>query len=479
MNRFIIWLLLVVGIQLSAFAQGPLSPPGAPAPTMKTLQQVEPRIAITNTSAVTISSSGSYYLTTNITVSTGSAITIVASQVTLDLNGFTVTGTGTALTGINLGSLPQDITILNGHINGGYTYSGGNYTGSGFANGITYDGVGNVRVIGVTVSGVSSYGIGLGSGNSTVVDSCTVNTAGSYGIEAGTVSHSTAYLCGLTGIDAYNTASDSYGYCTGGGDAVYSWNTVINCWGYSIGYNGIAAGGTAENCYGVSSNNAGSGVSAATVQNCYGVNYANGYGVFANANAINCYGVSTTGTGLSAGEGAENCYGYTGGSGGGGLIAGANAINCYGYSTGAGDGLLANTATGCLGRSSTGIGLLASTANNCFGLSSNAFGLEAVSAVGCFAASTASDAIHVEGTAQSCYGSSGATVSPNSGVYALTAQNCYGVNTAGGYGMYISQIAIGCYGISSNGTGLFAPIANSCAGSGTPNYTVPNKYNMP
>jgi hypothetical protein len=33
-------------VPLSAFAQGPLTPPGAPAPTMKTLDQVEPRIPL-------------------------------------------------------------------------------------------------------------------------------------------------------------------------------------------------------------------------------------------------------------------------------------------------------------------------------------------------------------------------------------------------------------------------------------------------
>src|SRR5437868_8408613 len=80
--------------QTSAFAQGSLTPPAAPMPTMKTLQQVEPRTPI-STLPFTISASGSYYLTTNLTGVAGSdGITISASDVTLDLKGFTMTGAG-------------------------------------------------------------------------------------------------------------------------------------------------------------------------------------------------------------------------------------------------------------------------------------------------------------------------------------------------------------------------------------------------
>src|ERR1700753_1472427 len=77
----------------SALAQGNLTPPGAPGATMKSLDQIEARTPISSTSFV-ISAPGSYYLTTNLTM-TGdekntNAISITVSGVTLDLNGFTI-----------------------------------------------------------------------------------------------------------------------------------------------------------------------------------------------------------------------------------------------------------------------------------------------------------------------------------------------------------------------------------------------------
>ena len=66
------------------FAQGPLTPPAAPAPTMKTLSQIEPRIPITNV-PVTITQPGSYYLTTNIVYSgSNDGIRIATNNVTIE-----------------------------------------------------------------------------------------------------------------------------------------------------------------------------------------------------------------------------------------------------------------------------------------------------------------------------------------------------------------------------------------------------------
>src|SRR5947207_4953579 len=115
--------LLAVAFLLfpSAFilAQGPLTPPGPPAPTMKTLQQIEPRTPI-GTLPYTVNDSGSYYLTANLTGAAGSdGITILASDVTLDLNGFTMTGVGGgANSGISLAASSGNVTVRNGTLRG-------------------------------------------------------------------------------------------------------------------------------------------------------------------------------------------------------------------------------------------------------------------------------------------------------------------------------------------------------------------------
>src|SRR4051812_8998727 len=78
---------------ITIFAQGSLTPPGAPAPLFKTLQQVEPRTPISSI-PINITNSGSYYLTVNLTQTNNAAgITISASDVTIDLNGFALIGT--------------------------------------------------------------------------------------------------------------------------------------------------------------------------------------------------------------------------------------------------------------------------------------------------------------------------------------------------------------------------------------------------
>ena len=75
---------------LQAEGQGSLTPPGAPAPMMKTLTQVEPRTMITN-APYSITQPGSYYLATNLT-STGHGIVIYTNDVVVDLMGFAIVG---------------------------------------------------------------------------------------------------------------------------------------------------------------------------------------------------------------------------------------------------------------------------------------------------------------------------------------------------------------------------------------------------
>jgi len=94
-NRIL--LLASVLVAISPAWAGDLDPPGPPAPTMKTLVEVEPRAPLQNDfqtlMPVVITQPGSYYLAEDIfAFGAAHGILIQASQVTLDLNGFTVYG---------------------------------------------------------------------------------------------------------------------------------------------------------------------------------------------------------------------------------------------------------------------------------------------------------------------------------------------------------------------------------------------------
>jgi hypothetical protein len=183
------------------------------------------------------------------------------------LNGFTISSTANpaAGAGIWLNSRLSDITIFNGHIRGGVTNNGsGVYSGIGFLYGLVTDAGApfNVRVSGVSVSGCGYYGIWLTTGDSTLVEGCTVRTVGlnvGYGIGASTVRDSVALDCGGTGIYAHEAS---------------------NCRGEATGIFG--------------------GIACTAAQNCSGSSGGGGNGIRAYETAIGCFGSSSTGNGIFA-----------------------------------------------------------------------------------------------------------------------------------------------------------------------------------
>jgi len=108
-------------IQRAATA-GPLTPPLGPVtPTMKTLQEIEPRIAVQTlpgsaTAVHVISQAGSYYLAGDVLgVSGKHGIEIVVGGVSLDLRGFRMVGIAGSLDGV---SVAVDATVENGTVGG-------------------------------------------------------------------------------------------------------------------------------------------------------------------------------------------------------------------------------------------------------------------------------------------------------------------------------------------------------------------------
>lgn len=121
-SRFLAGIVVLSALSSGLVRAGDLTPPVGPVmPTMKTLDQIEPRKAVneTNTpgnftSKFVISQPGSYYLTGNITGDSGkSGILITANYVSLDLNGFALLGVPGTVDGITMTSFRVGIMIRN------------------------------------------------------------------------------------------------------------------------------------------------------------------------------------------------------------------------------------------------------------------------------------------------------------------------------------------------------------------------------
>jgi hypothetical protein len=227
-------------------------PPGVPAPTMKTLQDVEPRIPIhASDLPLTITQSGSYYLAEDAVFPAG-GITISTSSVHLDLRGHLLAGTSGA--GILAGTAVQRVVVENGAVTG---WSGDGvdlsacytcevrriHSSSNFGNGIrlgdaatvaestvAYNGIDGIRVGSHgRVTGcvaISNQGIGISlNGGSVVRDSVAAFNTGS-GIFAGAGSVVTGSIGRQNTQSGIETAIDS---------------TVIGCTAAFNGLDGIRA----------------------------------------------------------------------------------------------------------------------------------------------------------------------------------------------------------------------------------------------
>lgn len=209
-----LFLMMMLVVLVRPALGGDLNPPVGPiAPSMKALDVVEPRSPLNQETApgdagtfFRITRPGSYYLTGPIELTAGqSGIVIDVSQVSIDLNGFTISGPAGGTNGILVVASLTEISVRNGGIR--RVQQGidcRNCTGGRFEN--------------LSVSECAVNGMLLG--DLAVVERCTVRGCGFTGISprrAALISECAVTSCGTVGI-----------YCPEPGCVVHSCTASLN-----------------------------------------------------------------------------------------------------------------------------------------------------------------------------------------------------------------------------------------------------------
>lgn len=140
---------------------------------MKTLQQIEPRTALNtlpgdDSTMFLVTQPGSYYLTTNLVVGPGTnAMRILASDVVIDLNGFTIYGTTSRHAIQTFGPNLARVRIHNGSLVG---WAGGiDFVSNGVVTNATFEDL----VLGFSNLNSFAYGIASGADRARI-SRCTV-----------------------------------------------------------------------------------------------------------------------------------------------------------------------------------------------------------------------------------------------------------------------------------------------------------------
>ena len=216
LHRFCLCAAIASAVLPSAvYSQGPLQPPGGPAPTMKSLDELDAKLSEANARLATldskqndaaaklekrtpisslpftISTAGSYYVTANLTgVANQNGISVNTSNVSIDLMGHTISGAAGSQTGIIGAPGADNITVRNGSVVGWA------------ARGLSVAGT-RVRVERVTATANATAGIFAGA--AAVVVDCIAAENGAEGIilnAEGVVYRCDARFNGSNGIQA-------------------------------------------------------------------------------------------------------------------------------------------------------------------------------------------------------------------------------------------------------------------------------------
>ena len=323
--RFALIAAAVLIASAGALTAGPLTPPAGPVTsTNKTLQEVEPRIAINSVntpgdanSAFVISQSGSYYFAGNLTgQSAKHGIRLNAPNITIDLNGFSLIGVAGSFNAFTAGgALSSNVTVRNGIVRS-------------WGNGGVHlvDQVGSRSIV-QNIHAIGNGWDGINVGQDSTVENCISEGNGQNGIRVASGSV-------VRGCIAKSNAEAGFrlGIASRATDCVANNN---NLQGIDASFNCVLSGITAYTNTG-----AGIDIGAGSVLTASASYLNSGNGITASTGCVvrDCSATNNTGNGIIVGSGSrvESCLTRSNGSSGISAASGCSIINNTCTNNGAG-----------------------------------------------------------------------------------------------------------------------------------------------